>query len=75
MLTTLFHRTQDWTDIEAMLEAGTVDSADALRWVGEILGEVRPSCRHLGPVVARVADDGGHRGADPDVWRSPPASH
>lgn len=71
---TLFNRTKDWADIEAMLEAGTVDTTDALGWVGEILGDDHPSYRHLEQVVARVGGDGGHPGADPNVWRPRPAS-
>ena len=35
----IFDRPKDWVDIDAMLEWGTeIDSAEALRWVEEILG-------------------------------------
>ena len=35
----LFNRARDWPDIEAMLEAGSVDTADALSWVRRLLGD------------------------------------
>jgi len=33
-----FDRTRDWADIEAMLEAGTVDVHTALGWLVDIVG-------------------------------------
>ncbi|HET9077569.1 MAG TPA: hypothetical protein VFN68_11615, partial [Acidimicrobiales bacterium] len=74
----LFNRTKDWADIEAMLQAGSVDSADALRWVAEIVGEDHPSYQHLAQTVERAGADrrgggdreGGDReGGDPAVWK------
>lgn len=35
----LYNRAGDWPDVAAMLEAGTVDTAVALDWVGTLLGE------------------------------------
>lgn len=35
---TLFNRPQDWVDIAAMVRAGTVDLAESLRWLDELLG-------------------------------------
>jgi hypothetical protein len=35
----LYDRARDWPDVAAMLEAGTVDTAVALDWVGTLLGE------------------------------------
>jgi hypothetical protein len=35
---TLFNRPQDWVDIAAMLRVGTVDLAESLRWLDELLG-------------------------------------
>lgn len=69
---TLFNRTRDWADIEAMLEAGTVDTGDALHWVGEILGEDHPSHEHLLAVVERAAPHHDGPAGDPNVWRRPP---
>jgi hypothetical protein len=34
----LFARTKDWADVEAMAEAGSVDGADAVRTVADLLG-------------------------------------
>ncbi len=35
----MFDRPRDWVDIEAMLEARTVDLGEARRWVVEMVGE------------------------------------
>jgi hypothetical protein len=35
---TLFNRPRDWPDIEAMLDAGSVDTSDAVAWVERLLG-------------------------------------
>lgn len=35
----MFDRPRDWVDIEAMVEARTVDLDEARRWVGEMVGE------------------------------------
>jgi hypothetical protein len=37
----MFDRTQDWADIEAMVEARSFDLEEATRWVREMLGEDR----------------------------------
>jgi hypothetical protein len=37
----MFDRTQDWADIEAMVEAQSFDAAEASHWVREMLGEDR----------------------------------
>jgi hypothetical protein len=37
----MFDRTQDWADIEAMVEAQTFDAAEASHWVQEMLGDDR----------------------------------
>lgn len=34
-----FARTRDWADIEAMAASGTIDDAEAVRWVTDLLGE------------------------------------
>ena len=48
----LFNRSKDWVDIADMLRAGTVDVADALYWVRELLGEEHPSLARLAGLVA-----------------------
>jgi hypothetical protein len=48
----LFDRPKDWVDIAEMLRAGTVDVADALSWVRELLGEEHPSFDRLAKLVA-----------------------
>ena len=67
---TLFDRSKDWSDIEAMLKAGTVDESEALRWVGVILGEDHPSHARLADLITAVRDhpDEGLDG-DRNVWR------
>lgn len=37
----MFDRTQDWADIEAMVEGGSFDPEEASRWIAELLGEDR----------------------------------
>ena len=37
----VFDRTQDWADIEAMVEAQSFDAAEASHWIGEMLGDDR----------------------------------
>jgi hypothetical protein len=35
----IFDRPQDWVDIEAMVEARSLDIEDASRWIDEMVGE------------------------------------
>jgi hypothetical protein len=35
----MFDRPRDWVDIEAMVEAGSIDIDEAERWVLEMVGE------------------------------------
>lgn len=37
----MFDRTQDWADIEAMVEAQSFDAEEALLWIREMLGDDR----------------------------------
>jgi hypothetical protein len=37
----MFDRTQDWADIEAMVEARSFDADEARRWIREMLGDDR----------------------------------
>jgi hypothetical protein len=43
----LFNRTRDWADIEAVVEAGTVDRAQALSWVERLVGPDSSIATHL----------------------------
>jgi hypothetical protein len=43
----LFNRTRDWADIEAVIEAGTVDRAEALGWVERLVGPDSPIATRL----------------------------
>ena len=47
-----FSRTKDWADIEAILEAGTVDITAALGWLVRLLGLDHPSTRRLTELVS-----------------------
>jgi hypothetical protein len=60
-----FDRTRDWADIEAMLEADTVDAPRALGWLVDMLGPGDPR-------VARLADLRRHpSGADEPRFAPP----
>jgi hypothetical protein len=48
----LFDRPKDWVDIAAMLDAGTVDVAEALRWLVSLLGTDDPRTRRLVELIA-----------------------
>lgn len=43
----LYGRGKDWVDIEAMRDARSVDSDEALRWVADMLGADHPHYRRL----------------------------
>ena len=47
----LFNRTKDWADIEAIVQAGTADVAEALRWIERIGGSAGPSYHRLRALV------------------------
>jgi hypothetical protein len=51
-----------------MLRAGTVDEADALRWIRVILGADHPCTTHLEELIAEIHDQPMTHG-DPNVWR------
>ena len=42
-----FNRTKDWADIEAIVEAGTLDVTTALGWLVRLLGPDHPSTARL----------------------------
>lgn len=42
-----FNRTKDWADIEAMADAATFDSDEALSWVYRLLGPDHPAAARL----------------------------
>jgi len=48
----LYNRTKDWADIEAMLEVGTVDRDEALRWMNRLLGRDDPATARLAALCA-----------------------
>jgi hypothetical protein len=43
----LFDRTKDWADIEGMVEAGTMDIAEALAWLQRMVGPEHPAVRRM----------------------------
>jgi hypothetical protein len=43
----IFDRTRDWADVEAMIEARSLDLDEAVRWVGEIAGTEAPATQRL----------------------------
>ncbi len=50
----LFDRPKDWIDIAGMLDARTVDIAEAERWLVMLLGAQHESCRRLLELVAEA---------------------
>lgn len=66
----LFNRRKDWPDIEAMLQAGSVDAAEATRWVREIVGADHPSYTTLVALIDEVRGaPPAERDGDPQVWK------
>lgn len=63
----MFGRGRDWVDIEAMRDAGTVDGAEALRWVATMLGRDHPHYERLYGIVTSPPVAPG------EVDRLPPA--
>jgi hypothetical protein len=47
----LFNRTRDWADIEAVVEAGTVDGQQALHWVEQLVGRDDPIASRFSGLV------------------------
>ena len=48
----VFNRPKDWLDIESMLAIGThIDTAEALRWVGRIVGDEDPRYNRLAALL------------------------
>jgi hypothetical protein len=43
----MFDRTKDWADIEAMIEAKTIDNGAAAAWIRQMAGEDAPEARRL----------------------------
>ncbi len=67
---TLFNRTKDWADIEAMLQAGAVDVTEARRWVETILGNDHPSTIRLALLTEEVrAHPSEEAGFDSTLWK------
>ena len=67
---TLFNRSRDWPDIEAMLEAGSVDTEDALAWVQRLLGPDAPPYLRLLQVSAEITAPSGRPSWEAAVdWR------
>lgn len=62
----MFDRGRDWADVEAMVEARSLDVAEAAGWIRELVGD--------DPRIAKLADLPAHRssqGEPPPLW--PPA--
>lgn len=65
----LFNRPRDWPDIEAMLEAGSVDVSAALAWGERLLGSDAPPFMRLSALAAEVASPSGQRVQTSVDWR------
>jgi hypothetical protein len=62
----MFDRTQDWADIEAMVEARSFDPDEASHWIRDMLGNDR-RIERLASVQRRRRSQGEPR----PLWRSP----
>ena len=52
----VFNRPKDWVDIESMIALGTYpDAAEALRWIGRIVGDEDPRYERLAALLSRQA--------------------
>lgn len=49
----MFDRTRDWADIEEMIQAGTVDADQALRWLTRLLGRADAATLRLAELLDR----------------------
>jgi hypothetical protein len=50
----LFNRSRDWPDVEAMLEAGVVDTDAALGWLARLVGADSDPYRRLTELVTEI---------------------
>ena len=51
----VFDRPKDWVDIESMIALGTyLDAAEALRWVGRIVGDEDPRFDRLAVLLSKT---------------------
>jgi len=57
----LFDRAKDWPDIQAMLQAGTVDVPRALAWVQTLLGADAPQLARLRELAVAAGRPGARR--------------
>ena len=49
----VFDRPKDWVDIESMIALGTyLDAAEALRWIGRIVGDEDPRYERLAALLS-----------------------
>jgi hypothetical protein len=66
----LFDRTKDWADIEELLRYGSVDLAEVLRWLTELLGAEDPRLSRMGE-AARTAASGAGTPTAAELFRPP----
>lgn len=59
----LYGRGQDWVDIEAMRDVGSIDAAEALRWTTRMIGADHPHSVRLAEILGTPPNPG--QGADP----------
>jgi hypothetical protein len=48
----LFDRTKDWADIEAVVEADAMDIAEAVSWLGRLVGPEHPATRRMASLAS-----------------------
>lgn len=67
---TMFNRTRDWPDIEAVLRAGTANESEILRWTEAILGADSPARARLVALVHQINSSSEPAAAhDPNPWQ------
>jgi len=66
----LCSRKRDWSDIEAMIRAGTVDGPEALHWVADIAGTDHPCFLRLSHMLGSAhPEPGGPPQAGVPAWK------
>jgi hypothetical protein len=67
----MFDRTQDWADIEAMVEARSFDMDEAAHWIRDMLGDDR-RIEQLAAAAERRSSQGEPRPLRPRLADRPP---
>jgi hypothetical protein len=70
----LFGRSKDWVDIESMRDAGSIDAAEALRWVTAMVGAGHPHAARLAEILGTAPREAPELDQLPGALRPTPGS-